>query len=372
VTEPDPAPGLILGPGPAIVAELEHRGWTQKDLAEILGRPIQAVNEITRGVKHITPETAIQLGRAFGTSARMWLDLETSYRLRLAEERSPATDDVALRARLFGLAPVAEMIRRGWINAGSSATELEHSLLRFFRMETIDDEPKVPISSLRKTPSKTPEDRARIAWTMRAAWLGETMRTEAPYDRSSLLANLPHLLALATTPEQAPHVSPALSQLGVRLVALPHLPQTYLDGAAFWVETGPVVALTFRFDRLDWFWFTLAHELAHLVNDADEKGTVDEARSSTLRPRSEAAADRLAQDWLVPAAAYKEFLADAAERPTRADILDFAGRIERHPSIVLGRLQHDGVLTWSQLRDLHVPIKGFFQPVMDVPSSAIS
>jgi len=56
--------------------ELEARGWTQKDLARIMERPPQAINEIVKGTKQITPETALVLAETFGTSAEFWTNLE--------------------------------------------------------------------------------------------------------------------------------------------------------------------------------------------------------------------------------------------------------------------------------------------------------
>jgi addiction module HigA family antidote len=77
-------PAIVVAPGRIIQREIEARGWSQKDLAVILNRPFQAVNEIINGVKQITPETAIELGVAFGTSSELWMNLETKYRLWLA------------------------------------------------------------------------------------------------------------------------------------------------------------------------------------------------------------------------------------------------------------------------------------------------
>lgn len=77
-----PSPGRILS------RELEARGWTQKDLAEITGRPIQTINEIIQAKIQITPETALDLGEAFGTSAKFWTNLETKYRLHLARKEN--------------------------------------------------------------------------------------------------------------------------------------------------------------------------------------------------------------------------------------------------------------------------------------------
>ncbi|MCL4514091.1 MAG: HigA family addiction module antitoxin [Firmicutes bacterium] len=74
-------PARITSPGQILKRELDARGWTQKDLAEILGRPQQEVDEIIKGAKQITPETAIELAEAFGTSPDLWNNLEADYRL---------------------------------------------------------------------------------------------------------------------------------------------------------------------------------------------------------------------------------------------------------------------------------------------------
>ncbi len=77
-------PARGVAPGRILLRELESRGWTQKDLAEIVGRPVQTINEIVRGSKQITPETALELAETFETSPELWMNLEANYRLHLA------------------------------------------------------------------------------------------------------------------------------------------------------------------------------------------------------------------------------------------------------------------------------------------------
>jgi addiction module HigA family antidote len=74
-------PARAIAPGRILTRELEARGWTQKDLAGIMGRPTQTINEIVKGTKQITPETVLELAEAFGTSAELWTNLEAQYRL---------------------------------------------------------------------------------------------------------------------------------------------------------------------------------------------------------------------------------------------------------------------------------------------------
>ncbi len=70
-------PAEVFSPGDFIREELEARGLTRSDLAEILGRPLQAANEIVTGKKAISPEIAQGLGDAFGTGPELWMNLET-------------------------------------------------------------------------------------------------------------------------------------------------------------------------------------------------------------------------------------------------------------------------------------------------------
>jgi HTH-type transcriptional regulator/antitoxin HigA len=87
MTSPPLRPARITSAGAILRRELAARGWTQRDLAEVMGRPQQAISEIVRGSKRITAETALELAAALGTSAVVWLRLDAGHRLRLAEER---------------------------------------------------------------------------------------------------------------------------------------------------------------------------------------------------------------------------------------------------------------------------------------------
>ena len=83
-------------PGDHIREEIEYRGWTQGDLARIMGRPVQVINEIINGRKAITARTARELEAALGPSAELWMNLETSYRLYKEGQADP---EIAVRAR---------------------------------------------------------------------------------------------------------------------------------------------------------------------------------------------------------------------------------------------------------------------------------
>jgi HTH-type transcriptional regulator/antitoxin HigA len=89
-------PAEAFPPGEYLRDELKARGWTQSQFAAILGRPLQLVNEIIMGRKRITEQTALEIGAALGTSAKVWLNLENTYRLWKAGSPDPA---IARRAK---------------------------------------------------------------------------------------------------------------------------------------------------------------------------------------------------------------------------------------------------------------------------------
>lgn len=97
-------------PGDYIKEELAERGWTQADLAQIMGRNASALNQIITGKGGITAATAKELSEAFGTTAELWMNLESSYRLSLA---AGPGGEIRRRAELFKKAPLEAMEKRG-------------------------------------------------------------------------------------------------------------------------------------------------------------------------------------------------------------------------------------------------------------------
>jgi HTH-type transcriptional regulator/antitoxin HigA len=358
-------PARPVAPGRILRRELDERGWTQQDLARIVDRPPQVINQIVQGKKQITPDTAIEFAQAFGTSAEFWTNLEAAYRLQLAAQQDPG-DAIGRRSKLYAVAPVRELTKRGWVEDAADEDVLERNVLEFLDLRSFD-EPLPQAASFRCSPARTPDQRGLYAWTRRVEILASQQTTGA-YDRTKLEAGIPGILELARTPEQVVRVPAALLALGVRCVIVPRLERTYADGAALHANEQPVVALTLRLDRIDNFWFTLMHELAHLVlghegSFIDETGETDCVLNSC-----EKRADRLASDWLAPPRAYRAFLAERRSRFPLDAVTAFAASIDRHPGIVVGRLHYDGKLNFKYLRKALVKVSPYLEGWVDRPA----
>src|SRR5690242_12492202 len=130
---------IVPPPGAFIAEELEARGWTQRDLAFVLGVTTQTINPIINGKRGIGPDMAKALGQAFDVPAEFFINLQAAYDLSQAQEPDPS---VARRARLQEHFPVREMIKRGWFEELESDL-LEAQVARFFKVATLDDVPHI-------------------------------------------------------------------------------------------------------------------------------------------------------------------------------------------------------------------------------------
>jgi HTH-type transcriptional regulator / antitoxin HigA len=353
-------PAEVFPPGDFLQEELEERGWTQTDLAAILDRPPRLVNEIIAGKRAITPETARGLAAAFGSSPEYWMNLESSYQLwRAGDDQG---DAVARRARLYELAPIGDLERRGWIEKTPTLDVLQQQVLDFLEMDSLDDEPPLLPHAARKSTSYTSEwTAAERAWLFRSRHLARAMEsvrfTQSGFDRA-----LVRLRALGHGPGAVSQVPAILAEAGIRFLIIQALPGTRVDGACFWIDDAPVIVLSIRFDRIDNFWFVLFHELGHIAGgDGKEHPTLDrdleKADASGGRPPSEHEADDFATRRLIPEDPLKAFMREVRPFYSRARIESFAQLIQVHPGVVVGQLHHLGEVPYANLRKLLVPVR---------------
>ena len=362
-------PARLVPPGRLIKREIDARGWTQKELAEIMGRPVQAITEIVRGTKQITPETAQELAAAFGTSATLWINLETSYRLALAaREQGEATRVIARRSALHSIAPIPELIRRGWIAGADAVEALDQQLRDFLGIDSLDV--ALPTVSFRQAPGRETDTGALRAWLRRVELLAR-QQNPAPFSRGTLEAGIPSLLQLTAHTADVARAPEAVLGLGVHIVIVPHLERTFVDGAAFWIDDRPVVALSLRYDRVYYFWMTLLHEIAHILSGhrgmhVDVFEEADVASGSEGDSDEERQADAIARDWLLDPQAFAAFVTSAAGVFDAASVKAFAAAQGRSAGIVCGRLHKDRLVGYEQHRFLLGKVRPHLQPWIDV------
>src|SRR5690606_18219877 len=342
--------------------ELEARGWTQVELAEILGRPQRLVSELISAKRAISPETARGLAAAFGTSADLWMNLESQW--QLSKTKTP-DDEVARRSRLYQNFPVKEMIKRQWIKATNDIDELESQFKQFFGIQHLDDELELVGAFRRKCDESLLVKQQ--AWLTRARQLAGVLQVP-PFKESGLAKCVAQLRKLLVDPAEARHVPRVLSESGIRFLIVEAFPGSGVDGVCFWLdERSPVIVLSLRFDRIDWFWFTLFHELTHLkYRDGIEHPRVDiqivgDDQSATDEPE-EQRANQEAQENLIPSQEMDNFIARVRPLYSYERVIGFSNRMQVHPGIVVGQLQKRKEIPYANLRKLLSKIKAYVLP----------
>lgn len=351
-------PAEVFTPGEFIRDELDERGWTQADLAKITGRPLPTINLIINGKTSITPETAIGLSNAFGTSAQFWLNLETAYQLSKIEANN---EPVRQRAKIFESAPINDMQKRGWIKPTKTIAALQGRLAAFFSLPEIN---RLKAATLRASAQECELTPEQLAWCVRALQLAKSVPAKR-FTNKSFAEGIPQLRALANFPENVRKVPKVLSEMGIRFVVIEHLPKSKIDGAALWLGDDwgrPVVALSLRYDRIDSFWHTLFHELSHIKNkdsyvlDVDIVGA-DRCLSNEALSEIEARANQEAAEMLIPKELLHSFIVRTRPFYYTEKIIQFANLIKIHPGIIAGQLQYRKEIDWSANRLMLVKVR---------------
>jgi HTH-type transcriptional regulator/antitoxin HigA len=353
-------------PGDNIREELESREWTQRDLAAIIDRPANVVNDIIKGRRSITLEIANLLGRAFGTSAEYWVNMQKAYDYAVKELKNE--DAVEKRAELYKIAPIREMIHRGWIEDTNNADFLEAQVLKFLERKTLKEESAFAHAA-RKSDNNERPNSLQATWLMRAKMLAPAAPVMGVYNEANFKKLKEELEPLRLEPEAISQVPKILCKYGIRFLLIEYLPQAKIDGACFWLNNdanSPVIVLSMRFDRIDWFWHTLMHELYHIKNGDGRNAPIletcirdEDAQPSESKSQQEQAADKFAVEFLVDQRELDNFIARNKRAYSDTNIKAFSKLHHVHPGIVVGQMHHRGVFHWKYFSDMKVKIKEY-------------
>jgi HTH-type transcriptional regulator/antitoxin HigA len=351
-------PDWTVTPGETLLEALQERGMTQSQLAQRLGRPLKTVNEIIKGKAAITSETAIQLERALGISARFWTGLETQYRDTLA--RQDAQRDLATQADWADAFPIADLVKHGLMQRGKSKVEKLANLLSYLGVSSPAAFDRLDSgAAYRASPAFAASPKAVGAWLR---W-GEIEAAKVdcpPFDARRFRQVLTEIRILSRREpfdQIFKRVKALCASAGVIVVVTPELSGTHLSGATRWLGSKAVIQLSIRYKTDDQLWFTFFHEAGHLLSGSRRRDFVDGADkvAPDERDADEDAANNFARDVLI---AHDDYLAFVeAGDFSRTAVRTFAKNQEIAPGVVVGRLQRDHHLLPSQLNDIKKSIR---------------
>lgn len=329
-----------VDPIDAIKFRLHEKGMKQSDLVPFIGTSGR-VSEILSGKRPLTVAMIRALSQALGISADI-----------LISEPIASTERETVDWSKF---PLREILSRGWLGpiSDTSKSTLERTVQNFISSAGL----QLGKANFRR--SLLGEAESPTTTYALYAWLAQVIQKARPkwqtlpeYKSGTVDAKFIRELAQLSWLSSGPNLAiEFLEKVGIAVIIEPHLKGTNLDGAALLDSNlRPIIALTLRYDRLDNFWFTLLHEVAHVQRHlhGDSVAFVDDTtRVST--EIIEAEANKIAEEALIPRLVWRR--SDAYLRPSKASVENLARELRIHPAIIVGRIQKERG-DYSLLRDM--------------------
>lgn len=324
----------------AIQFRMHEQGLRQADLVPYFGSRSR-VSEVLAGKRPLTVQMIRELSAGLGISAGVLVAGSAP----VEAEPTPSSSDID-----WDRLPFNEMERHGYFShvpkqSGRNLSELA----RDFVTSILPKGAGFPVLARQalRGDAVTPKSRyGLLAWKARVLHVARNRRASLRLPsystdavNSAFMAQVVHLSWHKNGVRLACEL---IEGKGVPVVIEPHLAGTQLDGAAFLDQDGaPVIGLTLRFDRVDNFWFTLLHELAHVAKHLSNPGDafLDRLEDRDTTDALEIEANRIARDALIPRAAWRR--SEVVSAPSRERILQFADEQMIHPAIVAGRVRRE-------------------------------
>ena len=341
-------PDWVSPPSETIADALAERRMSTAEFAERLGLPLERVLDLIEGSSPITLEIARRLHGSLGGSVAFWMARD--YRFRENASRLLDEDGHWL-ARL----PLRDMARQGWIPPRSSPQANLASCLRFFGVSSVAqwrnnyDQLRAAVA-FKTSPSLDSKPEAVAAW-LRRGEIQATATETRPWNEKGFRDSLADIRDL-TTDNHPDRFLPAIKSIcashGVAF-ELVHAPTgCRASGAArFLDESKAMLLLSYRHRTFDHFWFSFFHEAAHLILHDRSRLFLDGMGSEVAAIEREA--DSFAEDILLPGDA-REALEGVAK--SAKAVVSFARSIGVAPGIVVGQMQHRGLVPHGWLNRL--------------------
>ena len=341
-------PDFAILPGVSLARILEKNNLSQKDLSLKTGLTEKHISNIIQGKASITEETAIKLEYVFGGAASFWINLQNNYDENLA--RAKFQENLKAEEGLIRLYPVRDLVKIGFLPTSTKAVEKLKELLKFFGVPSLKLVPQVQGVAYHQTAvkGKVVNQSAVAAW-LRIGELEflkviEENKEIPEYNEASFKKQLPMIKKLTASAKSFAELPVKLREFGIVLVYSPYLPKTYISGALRWFGGRPLIQLNDHLQKADSFYFSLFHEFGHMILHDKRANYVDYENES--KQEMEKQADKWASDILIDEEEYQGFIAKG--NFSQAAIRSFAKVIGINKDIVIGRLAHDGKITWQE------------------------
>lgn len=335
---------------------LDDHAMTRAELARRTGVSRKHITMVIAGAP-VTPDFAMKLELVTHIPAQRWLALEAQYRAdveRLGLEHALTTDK-ALLDRFKG--SIAFLRRNGVIQGDMHKPgPLMVQLMSFFDVGSPDaliGANLMPQASFLTSATLTPETASQATWLRLAHLTALSEPLDVPFDAQALSAALPQIRHLSRTLTENPRgFVQHLAQVGVQVVVQLEVKGCRAYGATFWDADRPIIVLSVRGKKDGVLWFTLFHELGHVLKHPHALFVEGDATATAEEQLREDEANDFAAEWLIPSATRDELYSITS----KAGVRDFARHYDVSPGVVMQHLHHYRKWLYKNGQDLYVTL----------------
>lgn len=345
-------PNWVSPPGETISELLLERDLSLDCFIQQTGLPKSKARELLDGKLPVTNSLALSLQTLFSVSSDFWLRREDNYRKSLAALELKKREQESWMQSL----PLPDLKKWGVIPKNASFVEQLKAVLTFFDVSDLIEwdskySSKQNMVAFRTSTSFDSCPMSVLTWLRQAEVV--TANTECnSWNPSSLRQYLPKLRELTREPDQhifLPKLREMLADSGVSLAIVRTPKGCSASGATFFpVPNRALIVLSFRYLTDDHFWFTLFHEIGHLLLHSNDRLFLEGMQCSESEEKE---ANEFAERVLVPLEFRDELLTFRRVSDWRS-IMRFAKKIGISPGIVVGQLQHKELIHYSYLNNL--------------------
>ena len=344
------SPDWAIHPGEHLAEYIELKGWSQAEFARLTGLTPKLVSTIINGTNPVSAETALKLEHVLGMKAHIWTKLQADW--NLYEARKKYQSNVEETNSFLAKFPIKELIKRGVLRKGASAGSVLESILTLLKIGTpgaLEDRLLNLAVQHRHSKSFQSDENHLAVWLMLGEQKARSLNL-APFDKKLFEEALIEVRNMTREPLESfvPKMIDICAQSGVAVVFEPPLSRTKLFGSARWIDKNhAIIQMSLRMKSNDHFWWTFFHEAGHIMlhqgrTFADDQGGVGDG--------AEDEADAWAENNLVGRSCFAEFC--MTKPRSEAAVRRFADEVGLHPGIIVGMLQHRGILPYTHLNGL--------------------
>lgn len=349
---------IAFHPGYYIKDMIEELGMTQDELSKRLETSGKYVSELVNGRIELTDEMALKLSIVFDTSVSMWLNLNKSYIEKKLEIARKKEEDK--QCEIVKNIDYSFWVDLNLVDKVKKAQDKVRELQKYFKISSLEVLCRRDFLVQYRTAVTEVKDINVInsnAWVQTAINIGNEIETNV-FDAKKLRKLLPFIRKMTIqNPEQfVPELKKELASCGIAFVILPTLKKSGVNGAVKWVGKEKVIlAINDRKKFADVFWFSLFHELGHVLQEKKKTLIISRVyneceNESDMMQQLEEDADAFARNQLIPESEYNDFVIKG--HFSQYDILEFAKKVDIHPGIVVGRLQKECYIEYSMFNSL--------------------